>query len=613
MNEQQPDSGNVALSEGVTLGYLPQEIHTDSEQGILDETLTAFSELEAYEREIEEINQQFNERTDYESEEYQKLIDRLTELHDRLAVYNPHQIRSEAEKVLKGLGFKTTDLQRPMSEFSGGWQMRVELAKLLLRRPSLLLLDEPTNHLDIEAILWLEAFLGSYSGAVMMISHDRMFLDNITNRTIEIVFGRIYDYQVPYSKYLELREERYEQQMATLRNQQKHIAEQERFIERFRYKATKAKQVQSKMKMLEKIDLQELDELDGSTIHFRFPPAPRSGLIVAKAEQLTKSYGDAVILKDLEFQLERGDRIAFVGQNGQGKSTLVKLITEKLEHDGKLEVGTNVELGYYAQIQENTLDPETTVYETIEAVAKDEWANPTRIRTLLGAFLFGEADVDKRVKVLSGGEKSRLALARLLLKPTNLLILDEPTNHLDISSKEVLKDALLAYNGTLVLVSHDRDFLQGLTQRTFEFANKQIKEHLGDIHEFLRYHQVASFREFESGKPAKKATPTKPKTEKPKKETSSNATGALSYAARKERERELRKLKNDIQKREKSISELESAIQVLEKQMQDPDFFQDEAQSKKAFVEHSDLQHKLDQYMHQWETLVDQLQNLEQQ
>ena len=608
MGIQPCDKGSIAISGGKTIGYLPQEIKVNSEKTIFDEAMTAFEHVIQLEKDIEEINQQLADRTDYESDAYHQLITDLTEKHERLNVLGSAKAESEVEKVLKGLGFSPEEFRKPINTFSGGWQMRVELAKLLIQKPSLLLLDEPTNHLDIEAILWLEAFFKSYPGAVMMISHDRMFLDEITNRTIEIVFGKIYDYAVPYTKYLTLREERFEQQMATLRNQQKYVADQERFIERFRSKASKAKQVQSRVKALEKVDLQQLDELDQSSIQFRFPPAPRSGDIALKGVDVGKNYDTKEVFKHLNFQLDRGDRVAFVGQNGQGKSTLVKLITDKLEHEGELKIGHNVTIGYYAQVQENTLDQNLTVLETIEQSAPEEWNNISRIRALLGAFLFGPDDVDKRVKVLSGGEKSRLALAKLLLNPCNLLILDEPTNHLDIASKEVLKEALLHFNGTLIVVSHDRDFLGGLTTKTFEFANQSIKEHLGDVSEFLAKHEVISFRDFEQGaKPEKK-----PKAEKVTKEVP-KTDQKEDYEAKKQRQRDLRKLQKDISRIEKKIAELEEQIAQLEEQMHDPEFFNDTAKNKEATFKHAEWSRQLEEYMHQWELTHEKVEELQQE
>ena len=607
---QEPNSGDIAISTGRTIGYLPQEITVDSEKTVYNETLTVFDEIIQLEKDIEAINVALAERTDYESDGYTQLIHDLTEKHDKLNLMDSSKIESNVEKILKGLGFSEADFHMPMSSFSGGWQMRVELGKLLLQKPDLLLLDEPTNHLDIESILWLEDYFNNYPGAIIMISHDRAFLDNVTNRTIEIVFGKIYDYKVPYSKYFDIREERMETQMAALKNQQKYIAQQERFIERFKAKASKAKQAQSKQKQLDKVERLDIDELDTQSIDFRFPPAPRAGDVVMKATNVSKTYGDKEVFHDVNLEIERGEKVAFVGKNGMGKSTLVKLVTEKLEHGGELKVGHNVKIGYYAQIQENTLNANDTVLSTIEqAATTQEWANVSRIRGLLGTFLFGEEDVDKRVKVLSGGEKSRLALAKLLLEPVNLLILDEPTNHLDIASKEVLKRALINYDGAMIVVSHDRDFLKGLTDITHEFINGKVKEHLGDIDYFLSKHKVETFRDFESGgngsskKKQKKEETPKKKEEKP--------NNALSYEERKAYDKKVKKLKNEIKQREKQVEETEKAIEQMEIKMADPENYEDGQPSKKLFFEHSELNQKLENYMGQWEELNKTLDQLE--
>ena len=597
---RKPDEGSVAIPEGTTIGYLPQEIKATSDKSIFDEAMTAFDKILKLEKEIEQINQRLTEITDYESDEYADLLDRLSVKHDVLNHIGANSMESEIEKVLKGLGFEAADFQRPIKEFSGGWQMRVELAKLLLAMPDLLLLDEPTNHLDIESILWLEDFFNNYPGAIMMVSHDKMFLDNITNRTIEIVMGKVYDYQVPYTKFLTLREERLEQQHAAYKNQQRQIAQHERFIERFRAKSTKAKQVQSKIKMVNKIERIEFDDMDTQTIKFRFPPAPRSGDIALEGKQLSKHYGDNVVIKDLDFIIERGERVAFVGKNGEGKSTLVKMITGDVEFEGKLRLGHNVEMGYYAQIQEGTLDENLSVLKTIENEATNEWASIARIRGLLGAFLFGEDDVEKRVKVLSGGEKSRLALARLLLKPVNLLILDEPTNHLDISAKEVLKEALQQYDGTLIVVSHDRDFLQGLTTKTFEFANHRVKEHLGDVAEFLLAHKAESFRDFEM---------TKKQTVSGKKNEASDNGSANKdkYQERKQQEKEVKKLKNAISNYEKEIEKLEAEIGELEHRMQQPDFYSNEAEATEVVQYHKKIEEQLNKTLGLWDRSIQEL------
>ena len=543
--KQSADSGSVDLPESNTIGYLPQEFHIDSDKSVMEETKTAFKEVLDMEAEISSITTEIEQRTDYESDEYGDLINKLSELHHQLELKGGSKMESEIEKILKGLGFTESDFNRSIQDFSGGWQMRVELAKLLLRQPDFLLLDEPTNHLDIESIMWLEDFFINYQGAIMMVSHDRMFLDNVTNRTIELVFGSMYDFKVPYTKYMELREERYEQQIATYKNQQKYIEQQQRFIDRFRAQATKAKQVQSKIKQLEKLDHVNIDELDGQQIEFKFPPAPRSGDISLEIKGLVKTYGPKQVFSDANLILERGDKVAFVGQNGMGKSTMVRLINQLENPDaGLLKIGHNIEIGYYAQVQEKTLDENKTVLATIEDIATNEWANISKIRALLGAFLFNEDDVEKRVKVLSGGEKSRLALARLLLNPVNLLILDEPTNHLDISAKDMLKQALLRYDGTLIVVSHDRDFLDGLTDKTYEFRDGKVKEHLGTVQDFLKVYQAEHFRAFEQNKDDLKV-------ELQKKDKKNN---------NKISQKELNKIKQKISKIESQISKQENII-----------------------------------------------------
>jgi ATP-binding cassette subfamily F protein 3 len=582
---QQPDSGKIVIPEGENIGYLAQEIHIDSDKNILEETLSVFKEVEQLEKDIAFIEKELETRTDYESDAYTKLITDLTEKHERLAVVGGADAESEAEKVLKGLGFKPEEFTKKVVEFSGGWQMRIELAKLLLQKPTLMLLDEPTNHLDIESIMWLEQTLIDYPGAIMMVSHDRMFLDNVTNRTVEIVFGKIYNYKASYSKFFELRAERLEHQKAAFENQQDYIKQQEAFITRFKAKASKAKAAQSKMKALDKLERIEFDEIDTNAIKFRFPPAPRSGTVAVEAKNLSKSY-DKTIFSNLNFQIERGERVALVGQNGQGKSTLIKLIVGEENYDGELVLGHNVNIGYYAQVQEKTLNENATVLQTIEDVATGENAKDHKIRALLGGFLFREKDIDKRVKVLSGGEKSRLALAKLLLEPVSLLILDEPTNHLDIASKEVLKEALMAYDGTLVLVSHDRDFLQGLTNKTFEFKDKKIKEHIGPIDEFLNSHTVKSFRDFEASDI--KNTEAKPKKEKPQN----------NYKQDKDQEKKIQQAERTIEKFEKQIADMDML-------MADPDFFNNKEKSNTTLNQYSEIKKELDKAVSLWEQLLE--------
>lgn len=593
---QQPDGGNVVIPDGRTIGYLPQEMHFEGEETVWTETLKAFSELNKLKKRDLEIQQELTERTDYESDSYQKIIDELGNIHMRLELIDDGKSEQKTEQVLLGLGFLRSDFQRKMSEFSGGWQMRVELSKLILMQPDLLLLDEPTNHLDIDSILWLEQFFQEYAGAIMMISHDRMFLDNITNRTVEIIKGKIYDYSVSYSKFFMLRQERIDQQKAAYDNQQKYIAQQERFIERFKAKNTKAKQAQSKMKQLDKLDRVHIDETDDSKIRFHFPPAARSGDVVLKARDLSKSYGDHTVFSKAEFDIFRGERVAFVGRNGQGKSTLVKLIVGDENGVGELKLGHNVEVGYYAQIQEKTLDQNATIEEIIQHEATGDDAKIHRVRGLLGAFLFGADDYGKKVRVLSGGEKSRLALAKLLLKQSNLLILDEPTNHLDLSAKEVLKEALQDYKGTLILVSHDREFLQGLTDRTFEFKDGKVKEHLGTIDDFLSNYQVQNFREFEGAKPKAKAKAAEPKKVEP--ESKPKPQNGLSNQQRREKEKEWKRMKNQLSTLEQKIEQQEVEIQKLEEKMADPSAAKE---GQEIFFQHAELQRHLDEFMKRWE------------
>ncbi len=492
---QSPETGEVVIPGGKTIGYLPQEMILKNSHSVLQETLKAFGEIRQLEKRINHVNSEISSREDYNSKEYHNLITQVTELNEKFSLLGGQTIEEDTEKVLTGLGFVKIDFDRPLSEFSNGWQMRVEIAKILLRRPDLLLLDEPTNHLDIESIQWLENFLNDYPGAVVMVSHDRAFLDNVSKRTLEIELGKFYDYKASYSEYLDMRESRLESQLAAFNNQQQQIRQIERFIERFRYKNTKSRQVQSRIKLLEKMDEIEIENFDQSGIHFRFPPFQASGKVVVEAENLIKSYEDFLVLKDLNFTILKGDRVAFVGKNGEGKTTLAKIITGKLDFNGKMQLGYNVSIAYYAQNPAEMLDPEITVYDTIDRVAVGD-IRP-KIRTMLGGFLFSGDDIDKKVKVLSGGEKARLALAKLLLEPANLLVLDEPTNHLDMQSKDILKSALLQYKGTLLIVSHDRDFLQGLTNKVFEFRNRQVKEYIGDIYDFLEARKIASLKELE--------------------------------------------------------------------------------------------------------------------
>lgn len=590
-----PQQGEVVIPAGASLGYLRQEMDTSSKRTIFDEALTAFEETLKLEKKIHRLNEEIADRTDYESKDYQRLIHDLTEANDRFQIIGGQSIEGEAEKVLAGLGFMRSDFNRPVSEFSSGWQMRVELAKILLRKPDIILLDEPTNHLDIESIQWLEEFLVNYFGSVVLVSHDRAFLDNVTQRTIEIELGKIYDYKASYSQYVIMREERLSRQIAEYNNQQNQIRQIEYFIERFRYKNTKARQVQSKIKMLDKIDEIEIEDFDKAAIHFRFPPAPRAGKVVLEGIGLGKSYGDHEVLADLNFAIINNDRVAFVGKNGEGKTTLSKVIVKELEYSGSLKYGHNVQMGYFAQNQGDYLDPEKTVFETIDDIASGDMRR--QVRSLLGSFLFSGDTIDKKVKVLSGGEKSRLSLAKLLLTPSNLLVLDEPTNHLDMQTKDILKNALLQYDGTLIVVSHDRDFLQGLTNKVYEFRNKKIKEHLGDIYDFLEYRRLKNLNELESARRDKEQ------------EENNISENKLNYQRRKQVEKEIRKINTSIAKCEARISELEEAVAETNEKLITPDKDLDFNKLSKIL---DSLNKELEAEMSRWETLHGSLESIRQ-
>ncbi len=596
--EMSPESGNIVMPSEGTMGYLPQEMKLRSEKTVLQEAFKAFSETNELERKIEKYATEIAERDDFHSESYHKLMEKLADANERFALIGGATQEARAEKVLLGLGFDAEDFQRPMSEFSGGWQMRVELAKILLRNPDLLLLDEPTNHLDIESIQWLETFLMDYSGAVVIISHDRAFLDNVTKRTVEISKGKIYDYKASYSDYEQLREERLEQEMASYNNQQREIAQIERFITRFRAKATKARQVQSRVKLLEKMEKVEVDELDTSAIHFRFNQAPPSGKVVIEATGIGKKYGTNTVLENIDFSLSRGERLAFVGKNGEGKTTLSRIIIGEIEHSGELKTGHNVKMGYYAQNQTELLDGEKTVFQTLDDVAVGD-IRP-RIRSILGGFLFQGDDIDKKVKVLSGGEKSRLAIAKLLLSPSNLLVLDEPTNHLDMRSKDILKNALLQFDGTIIVVSHDRDFLQGLTNKVFEFRNRQIREFLGDVYDFIESRNIQALSDLEK---AKKIAVSTDKT--------SESDNKLQWERKKEAEREIRKVQNQIARCESRIHELENEIQVAEKMISNPAEIPTDISSDDFYKNYSALKTELQTLEKEWEELHLKLEELE--
>lgn len=570
---QKPTSGTVSMPDGLTVGYLPQQMNLADSTSVIDEVAKAFARVDAMQRDLDAMTAELAERTDYDSDDYHKLIERMSALSDRLAVENAGNHIAEMEKTLIGLGFLRSDFNRPTSEFSGGWRMRVELAKLLLSRPDVLLLDEPTNHLDIESIQWLENFLMTKAKAVVLVSHDRAFIDNVTNRTIEISLGKIYDYSVNYSKYVELRKERIEQQMRAYANQQKQIADTEEFIERFRYKATKAVQVQSRMKQLAKIERIEVDEVDTSHLSLKFPPAPRSGDYPVIADNVGKAYGDHQVFDGATFTIKRGEKVAFVGKNGEGKSTLVKCILNEIPFTGSLKIGHNVKIGYFAQNQAQLLDGEITVFDTIDRVAVGDIR--TKIRDILGAFMFGGEASDKKVKVLSGGEKTRLAMIRLLLEPVNLLILDEPTNHLDMKTKDILKQAIKDFDGTVIVVSHDREFLDGLVEKVYEFGGGKVRECLGGIYEFLEKKRIASLSELEltrspgSGE-ASKPSRNEAKADEPTKATDKSTQQTdkrLSYAEQREREKAVKRAAKRVAEAEAEVSRREEEIAAIEAEM----------------------------------------------
>ena len=593
IGEQQPTSGTVSRNGECTVGYLPQQMKVADTTTLFDETESAFSEVLGLEREIDRLNAEIAERTDYESPEYEKLLHRLNDATDRFNILGGMNREEEVEKTLLGLGFERSDFSRPTSEFSGGWRMRIELAKLLLRRPSVFLLDEPTNHLDIESIGWLENYLKDYNGAVVLISHDRAFLDNVTTRTIEISLGKIYDYRVPYSKYVELRRERRAQQLAAYQNQQKMIEQTEEFIERFRYKPTKSNQVQSRIKQLEKIERIEVDEEDLSRLNIKFPPAPRSGQIVVEAKEVGKSFGEKHVFSGATFTIERGQKVALVGRNGEGKTTFARMVIGQLEPTkGSLRIGHNVKIGYYAQNQDDLMNGDFTVFDTLDRVAVGEIR--TKLRDILGAFLFRGEDIDKKVRVLSGGERARLAMARLMLEPYNLLVLDEPTNHMDMRSKDILKNAVQRYDGTVIVISHDREFLDGLVERVYEFRDGRVKEHLGGIYDFLRDRQIESMREIEQKKPSQAAAP---KTNK------GGLSGKMLYEQKREAEKQLRKAERDVERAEEEIMALEKEIAEMDRKMADPAASGIDLTDGTYYAEYNKKKEELTRLTYRWEEL----------
>ena len=587
--ELSPHQGEVVVPSHVSIGYLRQEMRTGSQKTIMEEALTAFSETISLNKKIKDLNETLSTRNDYTSKEYQRLLHDLSEANERFHLIGGQTIEGETERVLMGLGFIRTDFQRQVSEFSTGWQMRLELVKILLKKPEFVLLDEPTNHLDIESIQWLEGYLGEYYGSIILVSHDRAFLDNVCFRTIEIEMGKVYDYKASYSDYVQMREDRVARQLAAFNNQQKQIRQVERFIERFRYKNTKSRQVQSRIKMLDKMEEIEIEDMDKSSIHFRFPPAPRSGKVVLEGIGLYKSYGDFEVLSDLHFAVIQSDRVAFVGKNGEGKTTLARVIVGELEHTGTLKYGHNVRIGYFAQNQGDYLDPEKTVFETIDDIATGDIRK--QIRAILGSFLFSGETVDKKVKVLSGGEKSRLSMARLLLTPSNLLILDEPTNHLDMQSKDILKNALLQYDGTLIVVSHDRDFLQGLTNKVFEFRDRTIREHLGDIYDFLEYRKMQSLRQLELSRAVRKD------------DLKNDSENKQQYEQKKHQEREARKLASLIRKSEERIVQLELLLKKKDELLSNPGKMDGNTDYDQLAKEYNTFKSELEAEMEQWEVL----------
>ena len=589
--EQNPTAGVISKDKELTIGYLPQQMIHSTGTTVRQEAHKAFEHLSELRQKLERLTQELKERTDYESEQYQSLINSLTHNQELLQMAGGQAAEGELEKTLFGLGFSRTDLDRQCEEFSGGWRMRVELAKILLQRPDVLLLDEPTNHLDIESIQWLEQFLQQSSAAVLLVSHDRAFIDNVTNRTIEISLGRIYDYKVNYSHFVELRKERHEQQVRAYLNQQKMIQETEEFIERFRYKATKAVQVQSRIKQLERLERLEVDLEDTSRLRLKFPPAPRSGDYPVIAQDLMKTFGEHVVFHDVNFTIRRGEKVAFVGKNGEGKTTLVRCIMQQLDYYGTLKIGHNVKIGYFAQNQASLLDGELTVFDTIDRVATGDIR--TRIRDILGAFMFGGEASDKKVKVLSGGERSRLAMIRLLLEPVNLLILDEPTNHLDMQSKDILKEALLAFDGTLIVVSHDRYFLEGLVSKVYEFGSGKVTEHLGGIYDFLKRKKISTLQELERKQPSVTTE---------YQQSVSQKSAKADFEQQKEQARAERKKQKQIAEIEQQITALEKEQQEIEQKLSLPENQTDTA----LFERYEHLKRTLEQKMYEWE-LVNEL------
>ena len=591
-----PTKGRIVLPKDMTIGYLPQHMIHNEGTTVMQETEKAFEHIKELKQDIDRMATELATRTDYDSEDYHRVIEKLAHTQEYLQIVDGGNYQAEIEKTLIGLGFERTDFSRPCAEFSGGWRMRIELAKIILQQPDLLLLDEPTNHLDIESIQWFESFLIASGSAVVLVSHDRAFIDAVTTRTIEISLGKIYDYQVNYSKYVELRKERHEQQVRAYENQQKMIRDMEEFIERFRYKATKSVQVQSRIKQLEKLERLEVDQEDNSRLNLKFPPAPHSGIIPVEIEHLSKTYGDHLVLDNIGMIINRGEKVAFVGKNGEGKSTLVKCIMNEISFSGKLKLGHQVKIGYFAQNQAALLDENLTVFQTIDHVAVGDIR--TKIRDILGAFMFGGEASDKKVKVLSGGERSRLAMIRLLLEPVNLLILDEPTNHLDMRSKDVLKEAIKAFNGTAIIVSHDREFLDGLVTKVYEFGNKKVREHLGGIYDFLQYKKMQNLQELEINTLQQKKEAVQ--------EEKTISENKLNYGARKELSKKIRKAEKEVTDVEMQIAALETEIKQMETALQQPE----KASDSEFIMLFQKKQRELEQKLYEWEILSETLEEL---
>ncbi|NPD93165.1 ABC-F family ATP-binding cassette domain-containing protein [Xylanibacter muris] len=599
---QKPTSGIVSIPSETTVGYLPQVMILQDDTTVIEETRKAFDNVTKLKERVDELNRQLSERTDYESEEYLKLVELFTNEHERYVMTGADNCEAEIERTLAGLGFERKDFNRPTNEFSGGWRMRIELAKILLQRPDVLLLDEPTNHLDIESIQWLEKFLSQSAKAVVLVSHDRAFINNVSNRTLEISCGKVVDYKVKYDEYVVLRKERREQQLRAYENQQKEIADMKDFIERFRYKPTKAVQVQSRIKQLAKIVPIEVDDVDNSAMHLKFPPCLRSGDYPVICNDVRKDYGPHTVFSDVCLTIKRGEKVAFVGKNGEGKSTLVKCIMNEIPFSGRLKIGHNIQIGYFAQNQAQMLDESLTVFETIDNVAKGEIR--LKIKNILGAFMFGGEASEKKVKVLSGGERSRLAMIKLLLEPVNLLILDEPTNHLDMPSKDVLKEAIKAFDGTAIVVSHDREFLDGLVSKVYEFGGGRVKEHIGGIYDFLREHDIDSLDALGMAKNAEKQSDghreTKTTRESQQSETTTNK---LTYTEQKEQRKKITRIQKAVKESETAIEKMEKRLKELDNILYEPE----NASDMKLITEYTDIKHKLDTEVERWEQLCEEL------